>query len=78
MSTDTKPTTPFATGYTAFERGKNIHQSPYPEGSRDRTKWVNGWQWAQRQAQKAADAAQLAAIEARPLPDWVTAEEALK
>lgn len=73
-----RPVTPFMEGHAAFERGKDIHSSPYPEGSRQRTKWVNGWQWAQRQAQKAADAAQLEAIEARPLPAWAEAQEALQ
>ena len=77
MST-TKPTTPFMEGFAAFERGKDIHSSPYPQGSRQRTKWVNGWQWAQRQAQNAREAAQLEAINNRPLPDWVTAQEAIK
>lgn len=61
MSTN-KPTTPFMEGFAAFERGKDIHSSPYPQGSRQRTKWVNGWQWAQRQAQKSADAATIEAL----------------
>ncbi len=73
-----KPVTPFMEGHAAFGRGKDIHSSPYPQSSRQRTKWVNGWQAAQSKAQKAADAATVAAVEARPLPDWVTAEEALK
>ena len=77
MSTE-KPVTPFMEGHAAFERGKDIHSSPYPQGSRQRTKWVNGWQWAQRQAQKAREAAQLEAIDARPLPAWAEAQEALK
>ena len=61
MSTE-KPVTPFMEGHAAFGRGKDIHSSPYPQGSRQRTKWVNGWQWAQRQAQKSADAATLEAL----------------
>lgn len=69
---------PFANGSAAYAKGKDIHSSPYPKGSKERIKWVNGWQAAQSKAQKAADAATVAAVEARPLPDWVTAEEALK
>ena len=69
MSTE-KPTTPFMEGFAAFGH-KDIHGSPYPKGSRERTKWVNGWQFADAKARKAADAAQLAAIEARPLEQWM-------
>ena len=62
---------PFANGSAAYAKGKTIHDSPYPKGSKERIKWVNGWQAAQSKAQKAADAAQLAAIEARPLDAWM-------
>lgn len=65
---------PFANGTSAYSKGKSIHDSPYPEGSRERIKWVNGWQAAEAKAQKAADKAQREAVEKRPLPDWAALE----
>lgn len=62
---------PFANGQSAYSKGKDIHSSPYPEGSKERIKWVNGWQAAERSAQQAADVAQREAVEARPLEQWM-------
>ena len=65
---------PFANGAEAYGKGKDIHSSPYPKGSKERVKWVNGWQDAQRKAQALAEAAEREAIEARPLDSWCVEE----
>jgi len=61
---------PFANGAEAYGKGKDIHSSPYPKGSKERVKWINGWQAAERKAAKAAQDAALEASAARPLPEW--------
>jgi hypothetical protein len=65
---------PFANGTSAYQKGKTIHDSPYPQGSKERTKWVNGWWAGEKAAKKAAEQAALDAINARPLPDWAALE----
>lgn len=62
---------PFANGSAAYAKGKTIHDSPYPKGSKERIKWVNGWQAEQTKADKAAATAQLEAVNARPLDAWM-------
>ena len=65
---------PFANGILAYGKGKSIHDSPYPTSSKERTKWINGWWTAQARAKKAADAATVNAVNARPLDAWVAEE----
>lgn len=65
---------PFANGTSAYSKGKTIHDSPYPKGSRERIKWVNGWWAGEKAAKKAAEQAQTDAILNRPLPDWAALE----
>lgn len=58
----------FAAGAEACKKGKDVHTSnPYVKGSRPYIRWINGYQAAQRDA-----------LERRPLPDWVTAQEEIK
>jgi ribosome modulation factor len=63
-----KEPNPFAAGYAAGKAGKDAHKAnPYKSHQREWKRWVNGYQTAQ-----------LEAINNRPLPDWVTAQEATK
>jgi hypothetical protein len=57
---------PFAAGQEAHAKHKDVHTAnPYRKFSREYTRWINGYQ-----------AAELAAIEARPLPEWAKEPEA--
>ena len=63
-----KEPNPIEAGAKAFKAGKDVHKAnPYVKGSRPYIRWINGYQAAQRDA-----------LERRPLPDWVTAQEATK
>ena len=63
-----KEPNPFEAGAEAFKKGKDVHKAnPYVKGSRPYIRWINGYQ-----------AAELHIINNRPLPDWATAQEAVK
>lgn len=56
-----KEPNPFAAGVAAFKAGKDPHKTnPYKSHQREWKRWVNGWQ-----------SAQLEAINARPLEEWM-------
>ncbi len=66
--TNRAPDTPFQAGYAAGKAGKDCHKAnPYKSHQREWKRFVNGFQTAQ-----------LEVINARPLPAWAEAQEALQ
>lgn len=62
----------FAEGMYAYSQGRQSTGNPYTLHSKDWVRWNSGWTSGELFAQRAANAAQLEAVNARPLPEWVT------
>ena len=68
----------FAAGQLAYRVQHQYEKNPYALSTKNAAQWNAGYRAAERKAQKAARAAQLDAINARKLPDWVAMEAAEK